>query len=99
MQNELPLTTKFTRKQTAMILTAASVLGLVTAFILSLIPSALEVKAMEILDNQTKWHEYQELIDANNMEIMQYQIFQEELENANEQLRTQIEASFTQSQE
>lgn len=95
MQNELPLP-KFSRKQIALILTTASMLGLLTAFVLTLIPTALEAKAVEILENQTKWHQYQELIDANNLENLQYGVMQQELEKQNEELRGQIELSFGQ---
>lgn len=96
-QETLPLPEKkFSRKQITLILTLASMLGLIAAFVLTLIPSAMEVKAMEILENQTQWHQYQELIDANNLENLQYQVFQEDLESINEDLRNQIELSFDQ---
>lgn len=90
---ELPLK-RFTKKQIALILTTASMLGLISAFVISLIPTALEVKAIQILENQTMWHEYQVQIEGKELEIMALKAIQEDLENKTDELRGQIELSF-----
>lgn len=93
MQPELPLK-RFTKKQIALILTTASMLGLISAFVLTLIPTPLEAKAIEILENQTMWHEYQSEIEARELEILKFKMLQEDLENRTDELRNQIELTF-----
>lgn len=61
--------TRFSKKTTLTILVMAPILGLALAYVLTLSPSELEVKALNILDNQKAWWTEQEKIADYDAQI------------------------------
>lgn len=94
MQTELNLKNTFTKKQMALILIGAAVAGLLTAWVIVMIPSEMEAKALTILSNQEEWWGKQSLITASEADIAQWKADQAALSQENSQLRMEVETQL-----